>query len=234
MPDTPPLVRKRRKRRRRKNALGYLLLFVFVFFLALFGLSYLVKSFSPDVDVAIGNSESLTLNNADSDSEIKTIDERLKWIQMEDELPSVSIKPSKENIKPNDKSTIKEQTQEPKKEESKKEQQKSDKIKLSESKKEHLDFRLPKNITVAEPQGQKPKTSKVYIGKYNSIEDAIKIQHKISLEESDIIPFIKNINGQYVVQIGSFSDSNRATTLVNKMKTKGYPASVVIDRKSVV
>lgn len=230
MPETPPLIRKRRKRRRRKNALGYLFLFVFVFFLALFGLSYLVKSFSPDVDVAIGNNESLTLNNADSDSEIKTIDERLKWIQMEDELPTVSIKPSKDNIKPSDKSTINEKPLEKKKEEVKKEQPKADKIKITESNKEHLDFRLPKNITVAEPQGQKTRTSKVYIGKYSSIEDAIKIQHKISLEESDIIPFIKNINGQYVVQIGSFSDSTRASNLVNKMKSKGYPASVVLEK----
>ena len=53
MPDNEaPLKRKKRKK---KNNFGYLLLFLIVFVSALFCLSYIVKSYTPDVDVTIGN-----------------------------------------------------------------------------------------------------------------------------------------------------------------------------------
>lgn len=73
-----------RKKKKKRTGLRYLILFTLVFISALFGLSYIVKSYSPDVDVAIGNNEALTLSEEDIDVEMRTIDERLKWIQLED------------------------------------------------------------------------------------------------------------------------------------------------------
>ena len=45
---------KKAKRKRRKHNYLYFYLFAFVFLIALAGFSYLVKSYSPDIDVAIG------------------------------------------------------------------------------------------------------------------------------------------------------------------------------------
>ena len=88
---------KRKKRKRKKSSLGYLLLFTFVFLTALWGLSYAVKSLSPNVDIEIGNNEALTDAAIENDAEIKTVDERLKWIQMEDEMPSVAVRNNPED-----------------------------------------------------------------------------------------------------------------------------------------
>ena len=77
----------KRKRRRKKSSLGYLLLFTFVFITALWGLSYAVKSLSPNVDVEIGNNEALTDAALENDVEIKTVDERLKWNERSFVLP---------------------------------------------------------------------------------------------------------------------------------------------------
>ena len=88
---------RRKRRRKNKGIMGYFCLFISVFAIALFGLSFFVKSYSPDVDVSIGNNDSLTLSETDMNVEVKSVDERLKWIQMEDEMPSVAIREAKES-----------------------------------------------------------------------------------------------------------------------------------------
>ena len=227
----------KRRKRKRKNGFGYIILFALVFILTLFGLSYLVKSFSPEVDVAIGNNDALTF--ADSDTEIKTVDERLKWIQMEDELPSVAIRT------PKSKSDI--SIEHKKKKQDKNEIQREKDIKnepvitkntdyLSKSKdKEKLDFRLIKtDISDKSKEKQKNETtkvSKVYIGKFDTIEEAVNTQRKIASEEPETIPFIKSINGKYVVQVGSFSDEDKAHSLAKKMLSKGYKAKSITENK---
>lgn len=221
----PPIKRKKRKQ---KGGFGYILLFAVVFLSALWGLSYIVKSYSPDVDVSIGNNETLILE--EDDTEIKTVDERLKWIQMEDELPTVSIKTPEEDTKKikifgrNIKETIKiskepengaiKETETPK----------------PEIKKQKLDFRLrsPKEPPIPKIEAPKDNTvTKVYVGKYATIEEAIRMQSKIAGEAPETIPFIKSVNGKYVVQIGSFSDKEKALSLVSEMNEKGYNARAV-------
>ena len=88
-----------KKQKRRYNVL-YFYLFAIVFILALSGFSYIVKSYSPDIDVTIGNNDSLTLSDSDMDVEIKSVDERLKWIQMEDEMPTVALRDSEKQENP--------------------------------------------------------------------------------------------------------------------------------------
>ena len=89
----------KKRRKKRKSFLGYICFFFLVFFFGLFVISYFVKSYSPDVDVTIGNNEAMTLSETDMDVEIKPIDERLKWIKMEDEMPSVAVREAKEESK---------------------------------------------------------------------------------------------------------------------------------------
>lgn len=232
--NTPQL--KRKRRRKRKNGLGYVILFAFVFTLALFGLSYIVKSFSPDVDVAIGNNEALTLNDSEMEVEIKTIDERLKWIQMEDELPTVSIRTPKEKTEKKNNNTKTEESNTEKSDIKKKDKKDTNlTIKKEEAPRPTIsdfkrEFRFTKNLNTEKKEQEKNIISKVYIGNFNTIEEAVQIQHKVSLEETEIIPFIKSVNGKYIVQLGSFSDAERASSLVNKMKTKGYSAKIMTEK----
>ena len=44
-----------------------------------------------------------------------------------------------------------------------------------------------------------------------------------------MVPFIKSINGLYMVQIGSFSDQTKAIALASKMREKGYPSKTVTE-----
>lgn len=230
--QTSPIKRKKRKR---KTGFGYLLLFAFVFMLALSGLSYLVKSYSPDVDVSIGNSEPLTLN--DTDNEVLTVDERLKWIQMEDELPSVAIRvPKDKNEKQYDQikeSRVleeKELNKNQKNEEKIIQKQKDmPKPEIKEIQKQNIGINIqpqkiskPENVEIKDIKLSKP--SKVYVGQYSNVEEAVKAQNKLASEESDIIPFIKKVNGYYVVQAGSFSDKDKALSLTSRLNAKGYKA----------
>ena len=224
----------RRKRRKNKSGIGYILLFTFVFLFALWGLSYLVKSYSPDVDVAIGNSETLILN--ETDTEIRTVDERLKWIKMEDELPTVSVKVQKDDKNQDKTSRSKKEKEDKKKQE---EIENSEKL-IAEKEKQQLDFAiksiqesrlsLQSQLTNITQEQQKPKITKVYIGQYSSIEDAIRMQHKVTLEAPETTPFIKSINGNYVVQIGSFVDKDKAIALVTTMSEKGFSARAVSEK----
>ena len=67
-PNTEDLITRQNKAKKgkKKKKFGWLYLFVFVFILSLVSVSYLVKYYSPDVDVAIGNSDDLTLNSSES------------------------------------------------------------------------------------------------------------------------------------------------------------------------
>lgn len=222
----------KRKKRKRKSNIGYLILFALVFVTALYVLLYAVKSFSPEVDVTIGNNESLTLSEQDMEVEIKTVDERLKWIQMEDELPTVSIRTAKEkDDKSKQETKQSSNSNENTKNKKNKEEKKTEapRPNMNDAVRQKLDFRL-RNIEPTETKPAISKVTKVYLGNYKTVEDAMRIQKIISTEESDIVPFIKSINGQYVVQIGSFSDIDKAQALTDKMKTKGYPAKLVSEK----
>ena len=219
------------KKRNKKFGFGFLYLFLFAFLGALAFISYLVKSYSPDIDVTIGNNEALTLGETEMDVEIKSIDERLKWIQMEDELPGVALRNFEQKEKKKEKleeeQAEKEIKSENKTEENKKDYKKTvkeppvpapEKIKKS-------DFReIPAaNPVIASP---KPAITKVYMGSYSTIEDAMKVQAEMEKIEPSLAPFVKSVKGYYIVQLGSFSDKERATALITKLRDKGYSPKI--------
>ncbi len=222
---------KFKKKKSKKSAMGYIYLFAFVFAAALAFMSYLVKSYSPDVDVEIGNKEDLTLSEGDMDVEIKSIDERLKWIQEEDEMPSVALRENKKN-KTED--ILEDKIVDTPKEEKIKNEPI---IPLPEKPREYKPEPLnPKDFTKLNSGNETakqvqavspapvgvPSMTKVYLGSYASLEEAMKIQEKISAEIPDSVPFIKAVNDKYIVQLGSFSKKETADAFIAKLREKGY------------
>lgn len=234
---------KKSKRRRRKNLgfLKYIFLFAFVFIGALVGLSYLVDSYSPKVDVSLGNTDdSLTLATPENEEEMKTIDERLKWIQMEDEMPSVAIRETlaadelastliTENHEQVDKKEVKENLNEKAKSKEPIDsvvldvvQPKSEAPKpaMSEIAKQTTDFRTAaKQAVIPAPI---PSLTKVFLGPFSTLDEAIFYQQKVGNDLPEVMPFVKSVDGSYIVQIGSFSNKEVANSFLLKAQEKGY------------
>lgn len=220
-----------------KRFIGYVILFFVVFTIALNTMSFLVTSYSPDIDVAIESNEDLTLNDYDSGIEIKAIDERLKWIQQEDEMPSVALRTSNADAELEEiDSALKRQMAREKREQEREEQKRLkeeehniSKMLADDMSKIKKDFKEPsENIIVQTPVPTVTnEMTKVYIGTYKTIEEAIDEQEKVSLEVPDSAPFIKSVNGSYIVQIGSFSNKETANNLVKVLTDKGYKARIM-------
>ena len=217
--------RKKKKlnnlKKKKSHFFAYLYLFSFVFLGALLGLSLVIKSYSPDIDVSIGNNSNFILNDSDMDVEMKTVDERLKWIQAEDSMPGVSIKSDEkqEKIKKEaiEKQEIAEQIVKPPIPNIREIKEIKE---AKEIKEKYTDFKdIPTKEIIAKP---KPVLTKVYLGNYPTVEAAANVQKEIESAENGLSPFIKSVNGHYTVQIGSFSDSERAGVLVEKLRAKGY------------
>ena len=216
---------KFKKKKSKKSAMGYVYLFIFVFAAALAFMSYLVKSYSPDVDVEIGNKEDLTLSESDMDVEVKNIDERLKWIQEEDEMPSITLRENKKkNINDyNFEDPIKDNTVDiPKKETITKEPL----IPLPEKPKDYNPVMnqasepvKPKKSPLPAPS---PSVTKVYIGSISSLEEAMSIQEKINRDIPEAMPFIKAVQEKYIIQLGSFSKKETADAFISRLREKGY------------
>ena len=244
----------KRKRRKRKNGfLGYIYLFAFVFIAALAGLSHLVNSYTPEVDVSIGNQEVAPLTKSDMDVEVKSVDERLKWIQMEDEMPSVAIREAKESteaaVKEKERKTIElEVDEEPifKKPETVPLPTVSEIKETTQTAVQmpsvgvpiSSDFRTSSSSVVPLPTPQTPSVStpiipapipsltKVYLGSFSTVDEAMSIQQKIATDIPDSMPFIKSMNGSYIVQLGSFSNPDIAQTFIQRVRDKGYNPKV--------
>ena len=244
----------KRKRRKRKNGfMGYVYLFAFVFIAALAGLSHLVNSYTPEVDVTIGNQETATLTQSDMDVEVKSVDERLKWIQMEDEMPSVAIREAKEetdsSVKEKEKKAIELETDE---EPIFKKVEKIPMPTMSEVSETTAplpsvaapvvsDFRTvaSSNVVVPLPVAQSqsystpiipapiPSLTKVYLGSFTSVDEAMSMQQKIATDIPDSMPFIKSMNGSYIVQLGSFSNPDVAQAFIQRVRDKGYNPKVI-------
>ena len=237
-----------KKRKRRYNFL-YFYLFAIVFILALSGFFYIVKSYSPDIDVTIGNNDSLTLSDSDMDVEIKSVDERLKWIQMEDEMPTVALRDSQKQENPlNIEFYATQQAENIEQELRKQEANKKSVVPppmptMSDIQKAKPDFRManvapmntqPSSGVIPLPVKQQTpivpmptkSITKVYLSGFSSLEQAMATQQEINSKDSSISPFVKVINDTYIVQIGSFSDKEKAVLLQQKLISMGYQAKI--------
>ena len=74
----------------------------------------------------------------------------------------------------------------------------------------------------------KPVTmSKVVLGSYATPMQARLVSDTLIEMDLNVSPFIKEKNGRYVLQVGSFSDPAKAEGLVQELKSKGFDARAV-------
>lgn len=207
-------------------------LFMVTFLISLVVITYFIKSFSPNVDVEIGGEDKQTVEES-TDSDIKqAIDDRLRWIQMEDNMPGVS----KRDEAQTDDVTYMESEKEKSQEEKKQTDSHKDKtVKMKEAELQPIEYVNPQhkvNTPPPVPAEKQPsaepfKMSKVYVGSYPTIEQAIQAQNKLMSTTVSVSPFVKEVNGSYVLQAGSYANPQKAAGVAAEINSVGFHAKVV-------
>ena len=221
------------------KGLRALITFTVVFLSALICITLVAKKYTPVVDVEIGNStdtfEELeqTIDETKIAETKKNIDERLKQIELEDNI--VEETPKAEN-----KNKISEDTPKKKsifvKKEDKEEQNLPDIGDIPAAKFPPLP--LPEVASpdfAPTPQVAKTiqfnkldfKMNRVIVGKFNTIEEAMAAQKKLMGSDLNIQPYIKEVEGKYILQAASFANKDKAETLSDKIKSMGYSSKVI-------
>ncbi|MDD3237615.1 MAG: SPOR domain-containing protein [Candidatus Gastranaerophilales bacterium] len=206
-----------------------LYLFFATFFLSMFIVGFLIKALSPNVDVEIGDdsSDQITEETPDeAESASSAVDDRLKWIQFEDNMPGVSKRLGEQNAQTEDDA-----------------QAQKDKIKEFKnpaSTQNSQDGTTVKKLTPPVPTSSEAirhstsateplRMSKVIVGYYSSLDQAISVQNRLIDSDLNISPFIKQVNGYYVVQAGSYANRQKAQTLHSQISSMGLPAKLIAE-----
>lgn len=206
-------------------------LFIATFLVTLVGVVYLIKSFSPNVDVEIGGEEEYEQNEEPLSDSKGAVDDRLKWIQLEDNMPGVS--------KRSENSETDEITYEPSEFVSKQEDKHTKQEEILDE-----EITLPQNTHAEQvrthahsappvppvpklAQAEPFKMTKVYVGHYETIEQAIQAQNKLMNTSIGVSPFVKDIGGAYVLQAGSFASIQKAESVAEQLNLAGFSARIV-------
>lgn len=229
-PDYLTYERYKKNKKKNESKNGWLLGLT-TFFITLLLFTVIAKGLSPDVDVAIGD-DSATDAKETGLGVKKFIDERLKMIQMEDNSAGVSTtlddkKPSRYNDASFDKFSqeLEEKIDLPTK-----------KDKSMGIKDEENNISTPNAHTPPRPTSRElstpfvsPKTSKVLVGRYATLEQA-KVAQEILLDSGlDIAPFVKDMGGSYTLQVGSYSSKAKADGVAAELQRNSFPARVIHD-----
>lgn len=237
-PDYLSYDRYKTKKKKDKSKNGALI-FITTFFVTLLIFTVVAKSLSPNVDVSI-NDETETDAKESGLGVKKFIDERLKSIQMEDNSAGVSVK-DEQKPKYND-AGFDRYSQE---QEEKMDIPVSDNNNSYENNTEiNNPITLNNNQQRTTNKTSRPprpstkdlstpyvstKMTKVYVGRYSTVEQA-KVAQGILMDSGiNITPFIKNVNGSYTLQVGSYSNRAKADDLATELQRNNFPARVVQD-----
>ena len=210
-------------------------IFFVTFFLSMFIVGLIIKTLTPAVDVEIGDNVKTEDNSDEIDN--KGIDNRLKWIQFEDNMPGVSKRFALDNEASSDDEGYKTDAE---KIEERVRTAKETTIKtdINEDSNEIVlkkDTKttsppIPKSADIVKQMNSPSapvRMSKVYIGYYTSIEQAISTQNKLLDSSLNVSPFVKEVNGYYVVQVGSYANKQKAQSLAGEVSAMGFPTKIV-------
>lgn len=226
----------RYKKKKQSGPDRRLAIFITTFFVTLLVFTLIAKSFSPDVDVSIG--EDSNTDAKETGLGVKRfIDDRLKMIQMEDNSPGASIQDPQKTANGYDDASFDKYTK----------QAEEEKITLP-TKKTNADNSLdssdttidenantyapttpprPKSSDLYKPFDGSTKMSKVLVGRYATLEQA-KVAQEILMDSSlNITPFIKNTGGAYTLQVGSYSSRAKAEEVASQLQRNSFPARII-------
>ena len=183
-------------------------------------ISTILKSASPSVDLDVGDDPVASMNqrgDEEFDDNIRMqIDERLKMIQNEEEMPGVSnrgYETDEEIIK-----RLRAGEEEPAQNDTKvSKKQKNEEVSLDIN-------------PVSIPTANAPKPnylSKIYIGQFSDMQKAVEMQSNILSSGLSINTVIKEVNGYYTIQAGVFSSYDTAKNLADQINNAGFSAKVV-------
>lgn len=71
--------------------------------------------------------------------------------------------------------------------------------------------------------------TKVYIGFYPTMEQANTIRARVSTAVAGCQPYVRRLGSQYVVQVASFSDRDKAVNLKSELDAKGFSARLLTE-----
>ena len=208
-------------------------LFIVTFFVSLIIITYFIKSMSPDVDVEIGGEEVQTVEESSTESDVKqAIDDRLRWIQMEDNMPGVSKRDDsrqEDDIIYDDNTADSDKSKTNKNETAKQDENNNSELEPIEyvNPQPHQSVVQPPIPAQQQPQTEPFKMSKVYVGSYPTIEQAIQAQNKLMNTNVSVSPFVKEVNGIYVLQAGSYANAHKAEAIAKEINSIGFQARVV-------
>lgn len=225
---------ERYKKKKDNNPNKKMSIFLTTFFATLLVFTVVAKSLSPNVDVTIGD-ESETEAKETGLGVKKFIDERLKMIQMDDSSSNASKKDTKKPITDDEGYESYSQTAE-------------EKVNIpkrnNDIDEEVLEEPMSQVSTpVARPQPPRPtakdlskpfdtptpqpRISKVYVGRYATLEQA-KVAQEILMDSGlNITPFVKNTGSYYTLQIGSYTSRAKAEGLASELQRNSFPARIV-------
>lgn len=229
-----------RKKKTQQNKL--LFIFLSTFFITLITLIYLATAFTPKIEIEISDEkqveQQIPVDEVDvvAEVEYKSIDSRLKDIQMDDQYEQNSTD-IVENLKRMKEEVIAKQMKNPEVDQENLDspnlQKTPDYVKIDMPK--LATPQHPKSYTVVQSQpvkkvNQAPvKLTKVYVGSYREFEQAAVVQEALVKSSLVSSPFIKNLNGYYVIQVGSFSNQEAAQNVAELLISNGYSAKMVLE-----
>lgn len=218
---------KRYKKNKDVTAQNILTVFTTTFLIMLVFFIGAARKITPNVDVSIG--EDSAVDAKESGLGVKGfIDNRLKAIQSEDSnIMTKKIEEARNKFEEDDEdeyfdNTLEEKVKLPVKKVKQEVKQVAQEVQQSQEQKTVA--QPPKPVEI--PTAYNPVV-KVVVGSYSSIDQA-KVAQSI-LQESDlgVTPFIKNIQGTYTLQVGSFSSEAKAQSLANELLKHNYPARII-------
>lgn len=233
--------KKRKKKDNTSQLNENIITFVCLFFLFSVVFLQLAKSFTPKIDTSVGNN---TVAETDEvrDNKMK-VDDRLKLIQFNDSMVSGEIQKERENklfdssldepVKlPSHKKVSEEaagDTTEPAKTLDEKVGNIVSKNLSSEQKAEKITPPVPP--VNRPPTTQPAPVYKVYVGLYQTMEQAQTAKSIVQESTLGQNAFVKLTENGYTLQIGSYSLKPQAEAMVNALKLNNFPLARLHEEK---